>query len=78
MHVLIILPLINAVWIWPSGAAVGIYKHSYSLACVSRRTFYEATRSVTVNLFLHFVKMKSPSVARFAHICLSCCVACAN
>lgn len=76
MHVLIIL--INAVWMRPSGAAVGIYKHFYSFARVSRRTFYEAARSVTVNLFLHFAKMKSPNVALYAHICLSRCVACAN
>lgn len=44
--------LINAVWMQSSGTAVGIYKRSYSPACVSRRTFYEAVRSVTVNLFL--------------------------
>lgn len=63
----------------PSGAAVEIYKHFYSPACVSRRTFYEAVHSVTVNLFLHFAKMKSPNVgALYAHICLSRCVARAN
>lgn len=56
----------------------GIYKRSYSPACVSRRTFYEAVHSATVNLFLHFAKMKSPNAALYAHICLSHCVACAN
>lgn len=62
----------------PSGAAVGIYKHFYSPARVSRRTFYEAVHSVTVNLFLHFAKMKFCNVALYAHICLSRCAARAN
>lgn len=59
-------------------AAVGIYECVYSLACVSRRTFYEAAHSATVNLLLHFAKMKSPNAALYAHICVSHCVPCAN
>lgn len=61
-----------------SRTAVGIYKRSYSAACVSRRTFYEAVHSVTVNLLLHFARMKSPIAALHARICLSHCAACAN